>query len=338
MRVEPDADEARTERAAAATMLSSVLDRVRSEFVDATAHVDVCPQALLYPGVFAVAYEAQAARRAQPLSQDASDRIARGLQDAVRRAGDSRIRATDSDCSAWCVDLAVPEEHLRASLGRAVSQVPQRPDRIEALAAIRVGEWSDADRAAFCDAACLLEATWPQMLAEVDVVVQQIALLHGFGIDGFTDVATHGAIYVNRARLGTDDAGLPGPTRMAEAIVHEAAHNRCNAAALSDRFLADPKSGAEPVVMTPLRQDARPLTGLLQQLVVLVRSVLLYDRLLDSPDVAPAAIARREKLRGQASEALRVIGGHTGHLTDHGRAVVEEAGDLFTRSAALAGN
>jgi HEXXH motif-containing protein len=87
-----------------------------------------------------------------------------------------------------------------------------------------------------------------------------------------------------------------------------------------------------------LRQDPRPLTGLLQQLVVLVRSVLLYDRLLDAPDPPGAAVARREKLRLQASEALRVIGDHIGRLTGHGRGVVAEAGDLLARSSILAGS
>ena len=87
-----------------------------------------------------------------------------------------------------------------------------------------------------------------------------------------------------------------------------------------------------------MRQDPRPLTGLLQQLVVLVRSVLLYDRLLDAPDPPGAAVARREKLRLQASEALRVIGDHIGRLTGHGRGVVAEAGDLLARSSILAGS
>ena len=284
--------------------------------------------------MFAAAYQAQAACRLGQPGRAECERLAALLHDAVERAGASRARATASGCPPWPVDLAPPEDHLGDSLARAVSQVPPRPDRLEALAALRIGTWSDADRAAFCEATRLLAETWPEMLDELTEVVRQIALLDGFGIDGFTDVATHGAIYVNRARLEPSDAGLPGPIRMAEAIVHEGAHNRCNAAALAEPFLTDPKStGSEPSVMTPLRPDPRPLTGLLQQLVVLVRSVLLYDRLLDAPDCAAAVGTRREKLRGQASEALRAIDGHTSKLTAHGRAVVTDARDLLARTS-----
>ena len=333
MHVQPDAMGARGERADVDRILSGVLESVLSRLGNGTPQVDVSPESLLYPGLFAAAYEAQAACRSGRPAEAECDRLVARLQDAVERAAASRARVGDSGCPAWSVDLAPPEDHLRDSLARAVSQVPQRPDRLEALAALRIGDWSAADRSAFCDAPCLLAAAWPEMLDELTEVVRQIALIDGFGIDGFTDVATHGAIYVNRARLQASDAGLPGAMRMAEALVHEGAHNRCNAAALAEPFLADPKSGSEPVVMTPLRQDPRPLTGLLQQLVVLVRSVLLYDRLLDAPDAPAAAVDRRAKLHGQAGEALRVIGGHTSKLTDHGRAVVTDAGDLLGRSA-----
>jgi hypothetical protein len=334
MHVQPDLSESCTARADVDRMLLASLDGVFACLGEATPQVEISPESLLYPGMFAAAYQAQVACRSGQPAQAECERLAALLQGAVERAQASRARVTASGCPAWSVDLAPPEDHLRDSLARAVSQVPQRPDRLEALAALRIGTWSQADRAAFCEATCLLAATWPEMLDEVAEVVRQIALLDGFGVDGFTDVATHGAIYVNRARLGPDDAGLPGPIRMAEAIVHEGAHNRCNAAALAERFLADPKSGgSEPVVMTPLRPDPRPLTGLLQQLVVLVRSVLLYDRLLDASDPPAAAVARREKLHAQASEALRVISGHTSKLTAHGRAVVTDAGDLLARSA-----
>jgi HEXXH motif-containing protein len=339
MHVQPDAMISRWERADVNRILCGVLDGVLSRLGNGTPRVDISRECLSYPGLFAAAYEAQAAWRCGRPAEVECERLAARLHDAVKRARASRARVSASGCPAWSVDLAPPEDHLRDSLARAVSQVPRRPDRLEALAALRIGTWSNADRAAFCEATGVLAAAWPELLDELTEVVQQIALLDGFGVDGFTDVATHGAIYVNRARLGADDAGLPGAIRMAEAIVHEGAHNRCNAAALAEPFLTDPKSGgSEPVVMTPLRRDPRPLTGLLQQLVVLVRSVLLYDRLLDARDPPVAAVARREKLHGQAGEALRAISGHTSKLTDHGRDVVTDARDLLARSAVRATN
>jgi HEXXH motif-containing protein len=336
MRVTPDADEAQKERESAGRILSAVLERVHAQVCADGIVGDVPARALTYPGLFAAAYAAQAAcRDGSPQSAEYGV-LAAGLRDAVRRADESDARRRVSGCAIWAVDLAPPEQHLRQSLARAVSQVPQRPERLEALAALRIGTWSQPERAMFGDAVSLLAEAWPQMLDELRIVVVQLALLDGFGIDGFTDVATHGAIYVNRARL-CDDAktGLPGAVRLAEAMVHEGAHNRCNAAALSTPFLVDAKSGDEPVVETPLRPDPRPLTGLLQQLVVLVRSHLLYERLLDrEPPRQPALIARSDKLRGQGLQALRVISAHTVRLTAHGRDVVEHATELLAGTAA----
>lgn len=337
MRVAPESSEASRERADAGAMLVAVLDRVGSQLQgEGATAIEIPSRALTYPGLFAAAYAAQTALRAGRPSPATRNALATRLRDAVRRAGESAARRDASGSPLWPVDLAPPEEHLVASLARAVSQVPQRPDRLEALAALRVGAWDGDDRAVFAAATDLLERTWPEMLAELQIVVVQIAVLRGFGVDGFTDVATHGAIYVNGARLRPGvESGLGGPVRLAEALVHEGAHNRCNAAALSTPFLADAGSGDEPAVQTPLRPDPRPLTGLLQQLVVLVRSAMLYDRLLDAGIAEQALVDRREKLRGQASEALRVISGHTGRLTDHGRGVVAEACDLHARGPTI---
>ena len=331
MHVQPDAASARADRGAVTEMLAAVLDKARVQLSETGARFGLSPDTLVYPGVFAAAYETQAACRSARPSPAECERLADRLHDAVERARTSEGRMTSSGCPAWAVDLAPPEDHLQEALARAVSQVPQRPDRD--LTALHIGDWSEADRAAFCDASCLLAGRWPEMLNELTEVVSQIVLLDGFGVNGFTDVATHGAIYVNRTRLGPDDAGLPGAMRMAEAIVHEGTHNSCNAAALAKPFIADATSVSEPVMMTPLRRDPRPLTGLLQQLVVLVRSVLLYDRLLDSSGTPAPAVARRDTLRGQAGEALRVISAHTTKLTQHGRTVVTDAADLLARSA-----
>jgi HEXXH motif-containing protein len=337
MRVLPDEIQAARQRDAVGQVLMTVLDRIAPQVLRSAARFVVAPQALTYPGVFAAAYDAQNACRAGSPSPDGGERLARCVDRAVQRARDSQRRRAKSGCRAWEVDLAPAEEHLCASLARAVSQVPPRPERAEALAALRIAAWSDADRVAFCDATCILADRWPAMLAELRVVVQQVALIDGFGIDGFTDVATHGAVYINRARTRADDAQLPGAVRFAEALVHEGAHNSCNAAALTVPFLADARSGSEPVVMTPLRADPRPLTGLLQQLVVLVRTLLLYDRLAPQPSIAATAAvaARRDKLCQQATEALRVISAHTAKLTHHGRAVVTESSQLLAGRPAL---
>ena len=83
--------------------------------------------------------------------------------------------------------------------------------------------------------------------------------------------------------------------------------------------------------MTPLRRDARPLTGLFQQLVVLARCTMLYDRLLDDPGraEADAMSRRRETLHGQGRDALRTIGPFADRLTDRGRSAIVEADEIL---------
>ena len=193
------------------------------------------PEEWSFPGIFAAAYDAQACCRSGAPSEDERNRLVARLGQAVTEARASVDRAGDSPgTEAWRADLAPPAQHLHESLARAVAQAPKTPERAAALAGLRIGEWDTEDRAVFDQACALLEGLWPAMLGEVGVVVRQVALLQGYGIDGFTDVATHGAIYVNRTRLHPDEGGLPGPVRLAEAIVHEATHNSCNAAALSN--------------------------------------------------------------------------------------------------------
>jgi len=46
-----------------------------------------------------------------------------------------------------------------------------------------------------------------------------------------TDVATQGAVFVNRLRLDTGADGPAGPVRLAESLVHEGTHVRCHASA-----------------------------------------------------------------------------------------------------------
>jgi hypothetical protein len=47
----------------------------------------------------------------------------------------------------------------------------------------------------------LIKRIWPAMHAEIATVVRQIARLAGPGINGFTDFATHGVVYVNRTPM-----------------------------------------------------------------------------------------------------------------------------------------
>lgn len=347
MRIQPDGGKAADEQAAVVRLLRTVLTKTLSHFDvsdDPLSHLlagngsnPTAPEfsLLCYPGFVAAAYDAQTARRTTTRSSDEQTRHVSRLRAVAEQARSSAQRAQSGVCHMWRVDLASSEAHLRDSLARAVAQAPKKnPGRVDELKKMTIGDWCDEQRAVFCATSCLLASVWPEMLAEMSVVVRQVALLQGYGIDGFTDFTTHGVTFVNSRRLKLGDDGLPSHVRLAEALVHEATHNRCNAAALSHPFLANNDQGSQPLVMTPLRSDPRPLTGLFQQLVVLTRCVVLYDRLRNGVlPGEPAPRARRERLHQQAMQALQTTQRHADQLTAHGRGVVAEAEDLLKQQA-----
>lgn len=287
----------------------------------------IAGQEMAYPGFHAVAHHAQRLLRREELSPQTRAELAVIVRAVAERASRSRSRSAGRTWHPWwAVDLAPPEEHLTESLSRAMVQIPQRPGRVVDLT---VTDWADQHHQVFQEACETLAQAWPEMLVELSAVVRQVALLDGWGIDGYTDFTVHGAIFINKARLGAQPDGLPPHLRLAEALVHEGTHNRCDAAAASDPFLASAEvaAGAGPGLPTPLRAEPRPLSGLFQQVVVLVRSVLFYDR-LPATDLVRA---RREFLLGQGLKGAATLRSQVENLTERGRAVADEMDTLLAR-------
>ncbi|MGC4947112.1 aKG-HExxH-type peptide beta-hydroxylase [Streptomyces sp. DT224] len=237
----------------------------------------------------------------------------------------------------WAVDLAVPAPHLAAAVGRALGSLPRglgTTSTEEPGAVVR--SWAPWQAAVLAETVERLDQVWPAMLAELRESVSQIVLLGGRAISGFTDFTTHGAVFVNAARLNAGRDGLPGWVRLADALVHEGTHTRCNAAAFSTPFLTsatDPRHS----VMTPLRPDPRPLTGLFQQTVVLVRQTLLYrlvHRCAPLSDSQREAVAdRRARLLEKAFQGVDTLGRHRAALTPAGEAVHAQAAGLLAEEA-----
>lgn len=309
MRVEPSARGAVEDRARLRKRMRTVLDR---------ADLRVPQEALHHPAAVEIVHLVQRAARSGPLGPD---RL-RSFADWLDRVPPAPV------CGA-----AAPQGHLGRSVARALRSVPARDADAPAVTA-DVVEWEAAERDVLDAALGLLERFWPESAAELRETVVEVALLGGAAIDGFTDFAVHGAVLVNRGRLLDSSDGLPGVVRCAEALVHEGAHTRCNAAAVAEPFLlpdgagrGGADQGGQVLVATPLRADPRPLTGLFQQTVVLARSVLLYRRLAGArfPDPGPAAVeARYAKLLDGARQAVRTLTAHTDSLTPHGRTVLAE--------------
>jgi hypothetical protein len=329
VRIRPDKSRAAQEQERLDRLVRAALGRVLHG--DLVGEPDGHDRALLrHPAIVEIAHAAQ---RTSPTSvkscDELADRLARAL--VLARAGRN---GTASNCPVWSVELASPQHHLSASLTRAIAQIPDTVLVGRNLQQTVVTDWLDDQRTGFCTAARLLHQAWPQMLDELRVTVCQVALLAGNAVDGFTDFTIHGAVLINRRRLDDDSRGLPGSVRFAEALVHEGTHSRCNAAAVAQPVLR-PATAAEPLtVMTPLRPDPRPLTGLFQQLVVLARCVLFYRRLLDSGVDGDAAVrARHAILINQVVKARDVLHRHRDQLTDAGCMVVAEADDVISRGA-----
>ncbi|WP_405687093.1 aKG-HExxH-type peptide beta-hydroxylase [Streptomyces sp. NBC_00057] len=317
MRVEPDAQGAVDDRTGLLERMRGVLDRA-----------ELAPppgEGLRRPAAVEAVHTVQRALRSGPLAPDRR----RTLADLFDRM------------TPPAFGPAGPRDHLRRSVTRALRAIPAAEGVDARPAGVEVAAWHAAERAVLAEAVSLLTGVWPESAAETRETVVEIALLEGRSIDGFTDFTVHGAVLINRKRLATSDAGLPGPVRCAEALVHEGAHTRCNAAALKEPFLLPDRptgsAGSDAsgrrghlLVATPLRADPRPLTGLFQQTVVLARSVLLYRRL---DGLGPAVEARHERLLGSAHQAVNTLTAHAEALTAHGRQVLAECAAVLKEPA-----
>jgi hypothetical protein len=319
--VQPDVAEAAREQAEVVAAARGMLRRRTGPAVAALLDPDGGLD-LRCPAAFSVAF-ALPDPDARPGTAEADDAVRALAGTVAAHAGRSTAVA-----GGWAVDLAPPEPHLRHSVARAVDQAPRLPGRERPD--VRVAGWASGERRAAVRAAELVRDAFPAMFAEMSLVVRQVALLEGRGIAGFTDFGVMGAIMINRGRFGAASDGMPGPVRFAESLVHEATHARCNAAGWSAPYLA--RQGDRALtVRTPLRPDPRPLNGLFQQLVVLLRSAGLYARMTARPvpelagDALDAARARRDTLLAQAGEAAATLGEHRSGLSARGAAELDAA-------------
>ena len=333
MRICPDAVAAAGDQAALCRIVRITVESGFSSNAASDRRVrDVLLSHLSHPAVVAAAHALQRAGRSGTITPGQQQVLTDELQQSAAWAAHSAERTSFDDASWNLVDLASPQSHLRGSVARALAVIPARAERIRAGSEVTF--WRDTDRVVFWEAVDLLDGAWPQMLAELREMVCQVVLLRGDAIEGFTDFTVHGAIMINQARLVTGSTGLSGPVRLAEALVHEGTHTRCNAAQLVRPFLC-PANGDGELVTTPLRADPRPLAGLFQQLVVLVRSALLYRRLPISEATGVAAHrARLDKLVSQAHQGAETLARHREVLTSHGQEVFAEAMALLENELA----
>ena len=116
-----------------------------------------------------------------------------------------------------------------------------------------------------------------------------------------------------------------------EGLVHEAAHLWLNGVERVREFYAD----TDLRLVSPLRRDSRPVSGLLHQAWVLAHLAILYDELAASGhhslvDEMPRIEAFRRSHRSDLSAALDTLAGTPGALTEMGRRVTESMRPVAT--------
>ncbi|MEV4017751.1 HEXXH motif-containing putative peptide modification protein [Nonomuraea angiospora] len=270
----------------------------------------------LYPGVYHLHRLLRAGEAHLRYSREAALELAGQATGYLRRRRADGVRRY----------IGRPEEgYPAACVQRALAQAPAELNR--ATVTSRLVPWPEVPTLE--RAVQLLATAWPAAHAEIDAVLAQAWYLTGHGLVGFTDFAAHGAAFVSDSReIGTP--GVPAAVRLAESLLHEVTHSVCNAAAVSEPLVAASPEGKVTHVPTPLRADDRPLAGLMQQLIVLVRCAALYRRAAGAVPERVAVHARADALAGQAGQAVMTLRRYRAHLTAAGSAVVEAAARQLT--------
>jgi len=156
----------------------------------------------------------------------------------------------------------------------------------------------------------------PELRAEIDLYVQQIVPV-GWDAERHLSASYQEAI-------GTVYLSLhPSPMTLAEALVHEASHNKLNALFELDDVL---ENADAPLYGSPIRPDPRPLRGILLAVHAFLPVARLYERMLGTnhPLAGSAAFAERfARIREINHEGAGVLLAHA-RPTDVGRGLLDE--------------
>jgi HEXXH motif-containing protein len=183
------------------------------------------------------------------------------------------------------------------------------------------------DRAAdfLAEAEALLAAGAPEIAGEIAELVRQTIIVQSrptadypLIFDGASTFYLWGAIFLNIDRLPTRVA-------LAEALVHEVGHCHLFGITLGAPLVENP---ANERYDSPLREDARPMDGVVHAAYVLARMMYCLDRLIASGvlarDEADAAMAALRRDRALFDEGLVIID-RSARFTPTGAAVFDHA-------------
>jgi HEXXH motif-containing protein len=200
---------------------------------------------------------------------------------AIEGEDESRLVATLASADALSLTararleaVSVTDECLGPGMAaRYLGHVDDDPLVPISILPLRASELAKAERM-LCEALLLIrEADW-QLAEEVTNLVQEVVFARSgddaptFG--GSTTFYLWGAVFINAMEY-------PDPVSMAEGLVHEAAHTL-----LLGSTFGEPLVENDPTecFASPLRQDPRPMDGIVHACFVLARMYYLMYRLL----------------------------------------------------------
>lgn len=179
-----------------------------------------------------------------------------------------------------------------------------------------VGVWLDALR----DALDRVRVHLPIVRDEIDLVLHQIMPV------GADDEAHLSASY--REAVGTVYLTLhPSAMTMTEALIHEVAHNKLNAALELDPLLTN---AFAPLFPSPLRPDPRPLHGVLLAVHAFLPVAALYRAMIEQNDPLASSDAFRARYRAivEKNRAGAAVLRQHARPTATGRPLLEEIARL----------
>ncbi|MBN3815908.1 hypothetical protein G3N57_04500 [Paraburkholderia sp. Se-20369] len=118
-----------------------------------------------------------------------------------------------------------------------------------------------------------IKKTDETLFGEIQVLIKDIIVFDSNGINAATEFNTLGAIYIRSFMPDSEHW-----SRIAEHIVHEAAHNLLYQVWLREPIIDDD----EGLFYTPFRQDRRPMSAIFHAMFVLSRTIFSFDRLLSN--------------------------------------------------------
>lgn len=183
-----------------------------------------------------------------------------------------------------------------------------------------VNDWVSALEAAFA----LVEAYLPELYAEVRWLLHELIPV---GCDAEKHLS---ASY--REAIGTVYLTLhPSVLTMTEALVHEFQHNKLNLAAYGTEFI---ENAYEPLYVSPVRPDPRPLWGILLAVHAFLPVAVLYRRMRDAGDARASQydgftrrLAEVDRKNHEGMQMLR----ENARWTPSGRALFDEL-DVLDRA------